>query len=52
VSPTVQQIAQQNDAFRRGDPNVPGTRVITAGFNELLKRQVLLGVLNALPARL
>ena len=38
VSQTVQQIAQQNDQFRRGDPNVPGQRVITAGINELLKR--------------
>ena len=38
VSPTVQLIAQQNDQFRRGDPNVPGTRVITAGINELLKQ--------------
>mgnify|MGYP000498262413 CR=1 FL=1 len=39
VTPTVQQIAQQNDQFRRGDPNVPGQRVITAGINELLKRR-------------
>ncbi len=38
VSATVQQIAQQNDQFRRGDPNVPGTIVVTAGINELLKR--------------
>ena len=38
VSPTVQQIAQQNDEFRRGDPNVPGIRVITAGLDHLLKR--------------
>lgn len=38
VSPTVQQIAQQNDAFRRGDPNVPGQRFVTAGINELLKQ--------------
>lgn len=38
VSPTVQQIAQQNDAFRKGGPNVPGTIVVTAGVNELLKR--------------
>lgn len=38
VSPPVQQIAQHNDAFRQGDPNVPGQRVITAGINELLKQ--------------
>ena len=38
VSPTVQQIAQQNDQFRQGDPNVPGQRFITAGINELLKQ--------------
>lgn len=38
VSPTVQQIAQQNDQFRRGDPNVPGTIVVTAGLDHLLKR--------------
>ena len=38
VSPTVQQIADQNDAFRRGDPNVPGKRVTTAGTHHLLKR--------------
>ena len=38
VSPTVQQIAQQNDRFRRGDPNVPGTIVVTAGIDHLLKR--------------
>lgn len=38
VSLTVQQIAQQNDQFRRGDPNVPGIRVMTAGIIELLKR--------------
>ncbi|MGC1498023.1 MAG: DUF3768 domain-containing protein [Sulfitobacter sp.] len=38
VSPTVQQIAQQNDQFRRGDPNVPGIRVITAGLDHLLKQ--------------
>lgn len=37
VSPTVQQIAQQNDLFRRGDPKVPGIRVITAGLDQLLK---------------
>jgi hypothetical protein len=38
VSETVQQIADQNDRFRQGDPNVPGTRVITAGIDQLLKR--------------
>jgi len=38
VSATVQLIAQQNDQFRRGDPNVPGIRVITAGLDHLLKR--------------
>lgn len=38
VSPTVQQIVQQNDAFRRGDPSVPGIRVLTAGLEYLLKQ--------------
>ena len=38
VSATVQQIAQQNDQFRRGDPNVPGIRVITASVDHLLKQ--------------
>lgn len=38
VSPTVQQIAQQNDQFRQGDPNIPGIRVITAGLGHLLKQ--------------
>ena len=38
MSPTVQQIAQQNDQFRQGDPNVPGQRVITAGIDRLLKQ--------------
>ena len=38
VSPTVQQIAQQNDALRQGDPNVPGQRFVTMGINELLKQ--------------
>ena len=38
VSATVQQIAQQNDAFRCGDPNVPGQRFVTAGMDHLLKR--------------
>ena len=35
---TVQQIAQQNDQFRQGDPNVPGQRFVTMGISELLKR--------------
>jgi hypothetical protein len=38
VSPTVQQIAQQNDQFRQGDPNVPGQRFVTAGISKLVKR--------------
>ncbi|MGC1495404.1 MAG: DUF3768 domain-containing protein [Sulfitobacter sp.] len=38
VSPTVQQIAQQNDRFRRGDPRIPGQRFVTMGINELLKQ--------------
>lgn len=38
VSTRVQQVAPQNDQFRRGDPNVPGTRVITVGINELPKQ--------------
>jgi hypothetical protein len=38
VSPTVQLVAQQNDQFRQGDPNVPGIRVLTAGLDQLLKR--------------
>ncbi|MEP5633934.1 MAG: DUF3768 domain-containing protein [Tateyamaria sp.] len=38
VSPTVQKIAQQNDAFRRGDSSISGQRFITSGVNELLKR--------------
>ena len=38
VSPTVQQIAQQNDRFRRGDPSVPGQRFVTMGIKELLKQ--------------
>ena len=46
VGPKAQQIAQQNDQFRRGNPDVPGIRVITAGLDQLLKRleipQVLL----------
>jgi hypothetical protein len=38
VSPTVQQIAQQNDQFRQGDLSIPGQRFVTAGISELLKR--------------
>ena len=36
VSPTVQEIAQLNDRFRRFDPTVPGKRLITAGIAGLL----------------
>ena len=38
VSTRVQRIAQQNDRFRHGDPNIPGQRLVTAGINELLER--------------
>ncbi|MEP3948114.1 DUF3768 domain-containing protein [Ascidiaceihabitans sp.] len=38
VSPTVQQLAQQNDEFRQGKPGIPGQRFITMGINELLKQ--------------
>ena len=38
ASPTVQLIAQLNDQFRRGDPNVPGQRFVTAGVVHLLKQ--------------
>ena len=38
VSATVQLIAQQNDQFRRGDPTVPGIRVLTAGLDHLLNQ--------------
>lgn len=38
VSATVQQIAKQNDAFRQGNPSIPGQRFITMGINELLKQ--------------
>lgn len=43
VSPTIQRIAQLNDAFRRCDPSVPGMRFLTAGIIELLKRNKLDG---------
>lgn len=36
ASPTAFEIAQLNDAFRRGDPSVPGQRFITAGVVHLL----------------
>lgn len=32
------KLAQLNDAFRRGDPSVPGQRFVTAGVVHLLKR--------------
>lgn len=35
------KIAALNDAFRRGDPNVPGQRFVTAGIIHLLKRNQL-----------
>ena len=42
-SPTVQQIAQQNDQFRQGDPSIPGQRFVTAGINELVIGGAILG---------
>ncbi|WP_224826364.1 DUF3768 domain-containing protein [Cognatishimia sp. MH4019] len=36
--PTASDIAQLNDAFRKGDPSVPGQRFITAGVVHLLKQ--------------
>jgi len=41
ASPTIQRIAQLNDAFRRGDPSVPGQRFLTAGVVHLLKQNQL-----------
>lgn len=38
ASPLASRIAALNDAFRTGDPHVPGQRVLTAGVVELLKR--------------
>ena len=38
MSQTIQRIAQLNDAFRRGDPSVPGQRFVTAGVYHLLKQ--------------
>ena len=32
------KIAQLNDAFRRGDPSVPGQRFVTVGVVHLLKQ--------------
>ncbi len=34
-------LALKNDAFRRGDPSVPGQRLLTAGIIHLLKRNQL-----------
>lgn len=36
--PTIQRIAQLNDAFRKGDPSVPGQRFIAAEVVHLLKQ--------------
>ena len=36
--PKVPKVAQLNDAFRRGDPKVPGQRFVTAGVVHLLKQ--------------
>lgn len=33
--PKIQQIAELNDAFRGGDPSVPGQRYVTAGIIHL-----------------
>ena len=38
ASQTIQRIAQLNDAFRRGDPSVPGQRFVTAGVVHLFKQ--------------
>ena len=38
ASPTFQRIAQLNDAFRKGDPSVPGQRFVTAGVVHLLSK--------------
>lgn len=35
---TASEIAQLNDAFRKGDPSVPGQRLVTAGVVHLLKQ--------------
>lgn len=32
------EVAQLNDAFRKGDPSVPGQRFLTAGVVHLLKQ--------------
>ena len=36
--PKTTEIAQLNDAFRRGDPSVPGQRFVTAGVIQLLQQ--------------
>ncbi|MEJ8563255.1 DUF3768 domain-containing protein [Yoonia sp. GPGPB17] len=38
ASQTIQRIAQLNDAFRKGDPTVPGQRFVTAGVVHLLQQ--------------
>jgi hypothetical protein len=38
VPPTIKRITQLNDAFRKGDPSVPGQRFVTAGVIHLLKQ--------------
>ena len=38
ASSKVAEIAQLNDAFRRGDPSVQGQRFVTAGVIHLLKQ--------------
>lgn len=40
--PKAAQIARLNNAFRRGDPSVPGQRVLTAGLVHLLKQMDIL----------
>jgi hypothetical protein len=38
ASPGIQRIAQLNAAFRKGDPSVPGQRIMTAGVSHLFKQ--------------
>ena len=38
ASSTAQRIVPLNDAFRKGDPSVPGQRFVTAGVVYLLKQ--------------
>ncbi|MDX8347359.1 DUF3768 domain-containing protein [Cognatiyoonia sp. IB215446] len=38
VIPTIRRIAHLNDAFRSGDPSVPGQRFVTAGVVHLLNQ--------------